>query len=50
MRAKLEQLEHTISYENFVEELDSGDAFTTSLVDLLVKVRHALLITRRKLV
>ncbi|KAI0650483.1 hypothetical protein C8Q79DRAFT_943959 [Trametes meyenii] len=27
----------TISYETFVEELDEGDSFTTSLIDVLVK-------------
>lgn len=30
--------EPTISYENFVNELDLGDSFTTSLIDILVKV------------
>ncbi|KAI0311024.1 hypothetical protein OF83DRAFT_1152786 [Amylostereum chailletii] len=36
-RSRLEKAEHTISYEAFVEELDSGDSFTTSLIELLVK-------------
>ncbi|KAI0029039.1 hypothetical protein K488DRAFT_9317, partial [Vararia minispora EC-137] len=36
-RAKLERAEHTITYESFVEDLDSGDSFTTALIDLLVK-------------
>ena len=37
-RLKQDRTEHTISYEAFVEELDAGDSFTTSLVELLVKV------------
>jgi hypothetical protein len=37
-RAKLEKNEPMISYELFVEELDAGDSFTTSLIDILVKV------------
>ncbi|KAI0660735.1 hypothetical protein C8Q70DRAFT_972044 [Cubamyces menziesii] len=32
-----EQETATISYETFVEELDEGDSFTTSLIDVLVK-------------
>ena len=28
-----------ITYETFVEELDVGDSFTTTLTDALVKVR-----------
>jgi len=36
-RSKLEKTEPTINYEAFVEELDTGDSFTTSLVDILVK-------------
>ena len=36
---EVEQDAHTITYEAFVEELDEGDSFTTSLVDVLVKVR-----------
>lgn len=35
-RAAVEK-EPTISYENFVNELDLGDSFTTSLIDILVK-------------
>lgn len=38
-RAKLEKGEPTITYEAFVNELDIGDSFTSSLVDILVKVR-----------
>jgi hypothetical protein len=30
-RSKLERLEPTISYKSFVEDLDSGDSFTTTL-------------------
>lgn len=41
-RANLEkddpQAAPTISYENFVQDLDHGDSFTTTLVDILVKV------------
>jgi hypothetical protein len=37
-RAILERSEPSISYEAFVEELDTGDSFTASLVDVLVKV------------
>ncbi|KAF5344837.1 hypothetical protein D9757_014093 [Collybiopsis confluens] len=36
-RAKLEQAEPQISFKQFVEDLDVGDSFTTSLVDTLVK-------------
>ncbi|KAI0340740.1 hypothetical protein BDW22DRAFT_1333608, partial [Trametopsis cervina] len=36
-RAKLEKGEPNITYESFVTELDIGDSFTTSLVDILVK-------------
>ena len=32
--------EPSISYESFVDELDIGDSFTLSLVDILVKVRR----------
>ena len=32
--------EPSISYESFVNELDTGDSFTLSLVDILVKVRR----------
>lgn len=28
-----------ISYEGFVDELDIGDSFTATLMDILVKVR-----------
>lgn len=38
-RSKLEKAEPTISYETFVEDLDPGDSFTTSLIEILVKVR-----------
>ncbi|KIJ13269.1 hypothetical protein PAXINDRAFT_100737 [Paxillus involutus ATCC 200175] len=36
-RAKLEKVEPMISYETFVEDLDRGDSFTTSLIEVLVK-------------
>ncbi len=36
---KLEEDGAKITYESFVEDLDEGDSFTTSLVDVLVKVR-----------
>ncbi|TFK55637.1 hypothetical protein OE88DRAFT_643325 [Heliocybe sulcata] len=36
-RSKLEQGQPTISYETFVDELDEGDSFTASLMDILVK-------------
>jgi hypothetical protein len=32
--------EPSITYESFVIELDTGDSFTLSLVDILVKVRR----------
>ncbi|KAF7332407.1 hypothetical protein MKEN_00122500 [Mycena kentingensis (nom. inval.)] len=35
-RAKLEQCE-SISYKHFVEDLDLGDSFTTSIIDILVQ-------------
>ena len=38
-RASVEK-ELCISYENFVNELDTGDSFTASLIDILVKVRQ----------
>lgn len=38
-RMKLEEDGAKITYESFVEDLDEGDSFTTSLVDVLVKVR-----------
>lgn len=28
----------SMTYENFVTDLDTGDSFTTSLIDILVKV------------
>ncbi|TRM67907.1 hypothetical protein BD626DRAFT_480160 [Schizophyllum amplum] len=37
MRAKLDKSEPAISYEHFVEQLDSGDSFTASVMDMLVK-------------
>ncbi|KAI0294590.1 hypothetical protein BC826DRAFT_1185709 [Russula brevipes] len=36
-RSKLERLEHAISHEKFVEDLDPGDSFTTTLTELLVR-------------
>ncbi|KIJ69788.1 hypothetical protein HYDPIDRAFT_77071 [Hydnomerulius pinastri MD-312] len=36
-RARLEKVEPMISYEHFVEDLDRGDSFTTSLIEVLVK-------------
>jgi len=54
VRAKLERNEDgsappTITYEKFVQELSSGDAFATSLIDALVGVRvlypHAVLLS-----
>ncbi|GJE84060.1 hypothetical protein PsYK624_001350 [Phanerochaete sordida] len=36
-RARLEKSEPTITYEKFVEELDMGDSFTATLIDVLVK-------------
>ncbi|KAN0097057.1 hypothetical protein V8E55_001503 [Tylopilus felleus] len=36
-RARLEKAEFMISYEAFVEDLDRGDSFTTSLIEVLVK-------------
>lgn len=38
---KVENESPSITYESFVEELDEGDAFTTTLIDVLVKVRVA---------
>jgi len=35
-RAAVEK-EPTITYQNFVNELDTGDSFTTSLIDILVR-------------
>src|SRR5882762_8885951 len=37
-RSKIEKVEPTITYEAFVEDLDGGDSFTTSLIELLVRV------------
>lgn len=44
IRAKLDRNESgsetpVITYEKFVEELSSGDAFATSMIDALVEVR-----------
>ncbi|PIL37384.1 hypothetical protein GSI_01078 [Ganoderma sinense ZZ0214-1] len=36
-RMKVEKEGPSITYESFVEELDEGDAFTTTLIDVLVK-------------
>lgn len=36
-RSKLEKSEPSISYEAFVEDLDPGDSFTTTLTELLVR-------------
>ncbi|KAG9317811.1 hypothetical protein JVU11DRAFT_2035 [Chiua virens] len=36
-RARLEKAEPSITYETFVEDLDRGDSFTTSLIEVLVK-------------
>ncbi|KAI9462058.1 hypothetical protein F5148DRAFT_1286521 [Russula earlei] len=36
-RSKLEKLEPSISYETFVQDLDPGDSFTTTLTELLVR-------------
>ena len=38
-RARLEKVEPMITYEAFIEDLDRGDSFTTSLIEVLVKVR-----------
>lgn len=38
-RAKLEEGQPAISYEAFVQELDTCDSFTSSMIDILVKVR-----------
>jgi hypothetical protein len=37
-RLELEKSEPTISYNAFVEDLDPGDSFTTTLTELLVRV------------
>jgi hypothetical protein len=39
-------LEPSISYEAFVEDLDPGDSFTTTLTELLVRVRPGCLLPR----
>ncbi|KAA1473409.1 hypothetical protein DENSPDRAFT_839874 [Dentipellis sp. KUC8613] len=36
-RSRLEKAEPTISFEAFVEDLDPGDSFTTTIVEILVK-------------
>ncbi|KAJ7129285.1 hypothetical protein C8R44DRAFT_74160 [Mycena epipterygia] len=36
-RSKLEKAEPTISYKNFVEDLDAGDSFTTTVIEILVQ-------------
>lgn len=36
-RAALEKSEPSITYENFVKDLDTGDSFTTTFVDILIK-------------
>ncbi|KAI0044595.1 hypothetical protein FA95DRAFT_244359 [Auriscalpium vulgare] len=36
-RSKLDKGEPSITYESFVEDLDPGDSFTTSITELLVK-------------
>ncbi|KAG6813442.1 hypothetical protein H0H92_011139 [Tricholoma furcatifolium] len=36
-RSALEKTEPTITYEDFVHDLETGDSFTTSLIDVLVK-------------
>jgi hypothetical protein len=41
-RSKIEKVEPTISYEAFVQDLDGGDWFTTSLIEVLVKVFFSL--------
>jgi len=38
-RTRLEKAEPAITYEAFVEDLDRGDSFTTSIIEVLVKVR-----------
>ena len=42
---KVEDEKPTITYEAFVEDLDEGDSFTASLVDVLVKVRQFRVLT-----
>ncbi|TFY56320.1 hypothetical protein EVG20_g8970 [Dentipellis fragilis] len=36
-RSRLEKAEPTISFEAFVEDLDPGDSFTTTIIEILVK-------------
>ncbi|KAF8622065.1 hypothetical protein AX15_007215 [Amanita polypyramis BW_CC] len=36
-RAALDKSEPSITYENFVKDLDTGDSFTTTFVDILVR-------------
>lgn len=36
-RCSLEKTEPTIGYESFVKDLDTGDSFTTAIIDILVK-------------
>ncbi|KAF7355703.1 hypothetical protein MSAN_01488100 [Mycena sanguinolenta] len=36
-RSKLEKGEPSISYKHFVEDLDAGDSFTTTVIDILVQ-------------
>ncbi|KAF8897768.1 hypothetical protein BD779DRAFT_1465878 [Infundibulicybe gibba] len=36
-RSSFEKTEPMISFENFVNDLDTGDSFTTSIIDVLVK-------------
>lgn len=43
-RAAVEKDMSPITYECFVNELDTGDSFTTTLVDILVKVSGIVLI------
>jgi hypothetical protein len=37
-RSQLEKKEPMINYEAFVEELETGDSFTATVFDILVKV------------
>jgi hypothetical protein len=46
-RSRLEKVEPSISYEAFVEDLDPGDSFTTTLTELLVRVRPGCLLPRK---
>lgn len=47
-RSKLDKSEPTISYEHFVEDLDIGDSFTTSVIEILVKVRYAIVLAPKR--